>query len=157
MATYKVRHEPKIYQTQEDVERAIQYIISPTKAKGDGIFGGAVLLENAADAMNCITSLYHNESGPRLRHSVLSFSPDEMTPEQAKEIAPKCIEYYIDQYQILASVHEDREHIHIHIAMNTTSYTDGSKYLGKKSDYYRFLNHLNQVTRPYGIKVKVVK
>lgn len=158
MAIYKVINEPGDYQNPEDVENVIRYITSPTKVGSDGIFGGAVLLEIAADAMNCVTDLYHKKSGPRVRHSVLSFSTEEpITLDQVKEVAQKCIGYYENDYQIVAGVHEDKEHRHIHFAMSTTSYRTGRKYCGDKADCYGFLKHMNQATAPYGIRVKRVK
>lgn len=114
--------------------------------------------EDAVTAMNHVTETYHKEFGPRLRHSVLSFSPEEViTPRQAKIIAKECVRYYEDDYQIVAAVHEDQEHLHIHFVMNTTSYRTGRKYRGDKADYYGFLKHMNRVTAPYGIRVKKAK
>lgn len=107
--------------------------------------------------MDAVTELFHNDtdSGPRLRHSVLSFSPDEgLSPAEVKNIASQAIKYYEDKYQIVAAVHEDREHLHIHFGMNTTSYLDGSKYHGEKKDYYDFIKRLNTLTQPHGIRVK---
>lgn len=158
MAAYKVRHEPGLYRTAADVTSLIDYITSPAKVQADGLWGGAVLPENAATAMNCVTDTYHKKAGPRARHSILSFSPnDPLTAHQVKEIAKKCVEYYEDKYQILSAVHEDCDHLHIHFAMNTISYIDGAKYHGTKADYYGFLNHMNKVLRPYGITAKAVK
>lgn len=158
MAVYEVINKPGDYRTAQDVERGISYITSPWKVRPDGVFGGAVTPSCAADAMNCVTDAYHNREGVRLRHSVLSFVPNEgVSIEQAKEIAQRCISYYADSYQIIAAVHEDTPHPHIHFGMNTTSYVDGSKCPGTKSDYYNFLKHLNKVGKPYGVNVIAVK
>lgn len=155
MATYKVIHAPKTYQTARDVENVISYITSTNKTRENGIIGGAVLPENAADAMNIVTDAYYKETGPRIRHSVLSFSPDDpISFDQVREIAMDCVDYYKDYYQMVAAIHEDRDYLHIHFAMNTTSYVNGSKYHGEKKDYYGFIKHANQYTAPYGIIVK---
>lgn len=107
--------------------------------------------------MNAVTELFHKDTdtGPRLRHSVLSFSPDEgLSPADAKKIASEAIKHYESEYQIVDAVHEDREHLHIHFGMNITSYIDGAKYHGGKKDYYGFISYLNTLTIPYGIHVK---
>lgn len=154
MAIYKVVNEPENYRSAQDVQQVIAYATSPDKVSQNGVFGGAVLPENASEAMECVIAVYHNEGGLCLRHSVLSFSPeDSISLEQAKEIAPECISYYEDEFQILAAVHEDTDHPHIHIVMNTTNYNDGSKYRGTKADYYGFLRHIDEVLRPYGTHV----
>lgn len=151
MAIYEVINKPGDYRTAQDVERGIRYIRSPWKTKSDGVFGGAVPLSCAADAMNCVTNAYHNHEGVRFRHSVLSFAPDEgISVDDAKEIAEKCISFYSDKYQIIAGVHEDTSHPHIHFGMNTTSYIDGSKYKGDKKDFYDFEDYVDQVLHSYG-------
>ena len=155
MAVYEVINKPGNYRTAQDVERGIRYITSPLKVKPDGVFGGTVLPSCAADAMNCVTNAYHNQEGVRFRHSVLSFAPDEgVSVEQVKEIARRYISYYADSYQIIAAVHEDTPHPHIHFGMNTTSYVDGSKYKGDKKDLYDFEDHIDQMLHRYGTHLK---
>ena len=102
---------------------------------------------------------YYNVNGARTQGlnevNILSFSPEEgLSPADVKKIASKAIEHYEDKYQIVAAVHEDREHLHIHFGMNTTSYCDGSKYHGTKKDYYDFIRYMDDLTAPYGIHVK---
>lgn len=155
MAIYKVVNQPDNYRTAQDVENTISYITRSDKTTPDGIFGGAVPPSCAAEAMNCVTDAYHKQDGVRLRHSILSFAPGEVTVAQAKEIAQDCISYYSDCYQIIAGVHEDTDHPHIHIGMNTTSYVDGSKYSGGKKDLYGFAAHINRILRPYETRVRI--
>lgn len=155
MAVYEVINRPGDYRTEQDVERDISYITSPWKVRPDGVFGGAVTPSCAADTMNCITDAYHSKEGVRFRHSILSFAPNEgISIEQAKEIAQNCISYYADSYQIIAAVHEDRPHLHIHFGMNTTSYVDGSKYRGDKKDLYDFKIYVDRLLRSYGTHLK---
>lgn len=158
MATYKVIHEPKKYHDQRSFHDVISYIISPSKTDLDGVIGGAVSPESAVKDMENVVQAFHKEKGIKLRHSVLSFAPEEpVTARQVKAIARECIRYYENDYQILAAVHEDRDHLHIHFVMNTTSYRDGRKYHGDKADYYGFLSHMKRVVRPYGSYVKLEK
>ena len=108
--------------------------------------------------MEAVTRIYHRENGTHLRHSVLSFTPDEcVTARQVKDIAQQVLTYYQDDYQILAAVHEDKDHLHIHFVMNCVNYRDGSKYRGKKKDYYGFLKHVNGVLHPYGLHAWIAK
>lgn len=158
MATYKVIHEPKKYHDMKSFHDVIEYITSPSKTNPDGIIGGAASPETAAAEMEDVVLAFRKEKGVKLRHSVLSFSPEEpVTARQVKKIAGECIRYYECDYQILAAVHEDRDHLHVHFVMNTTSYRNGRKYHGDKADYYGFLSHMNRVTKPYGSYVKAEK
>lgn len=155
MAIYKVNTEKGGYRTAQDVENVVSYILNPWKVKSGAAVSGAVPLSHTADAMECVTSAYHNEEGVHIRHTELSFSSDEnISVDQAEEIAQECISYYLGSYQIIAAVHEDASHLHIHFGMNTTSYVDGSKYPGDKKDLYDFRQHINRVLRPYGIHLQ---
>lgn len=158
MAIYKVINKSGNYRTAQDVKNVTNYVTSPGKVREDGVSGGAVLPEIAADAMESVTRAYHNTEGLHLRHSVLSFDPKEcLSPDDVKEIAQECLSFYKDKYQIISAVHEDRDHLHIHLVMNTTNYTDGSKYPGTRKDYYDFLNYIDNLLAPYHIHVEPEK
>ena len=155
MAIYKVINKAGDYRNRDAAEQLLSYITSHEKTRPDGIFGGSVVPEFADLAMNTVMDVFHNDTGPRMRHSVLSLSPDDcLSPAAVKKIAADAIRYYQDDYQIVAAVHEDKEHLHVHFAMNTTSYLNGAKYHGDKSDYYAFISYLNTLARPHGIHVK---
>lgn len=156
MAIYKVINGDGKYRDGWAIQDVIHY--ATAKTGEDNIFGGAVLPEIAIESMEGVSRADHKAKGTRLRHSVLSFAPnEEITPNQIKDVARQAIEYYQNDYQILAAVHEDREHLHIHFVMNTVSYRDGSKYTGKKKDYFSFSKHLNCILRPYGRHVEPEK
>lgn len=158
MAIYRVINSVGKYHDSRSYRDVIHYAISKKKTKPDGIFGGAVIPEIAADAMDGVARAYHKNSGVHLRHSILSFAPGEgVSILDAKAIAREAIKYYKDDYQIVAAVHEDCDHPHIHFVMNTTSYRTGRKYHGDKADYYGFLKHMNRATTPYGVRVKNIK
>lgn len=158
MATYRVFHGPNKYHDQDSFKTVIEYVTRSEKVNPDGVIGGAVCPETAIEELEDVVQTFHKKKGLKLRHSVLSFAPEEpVTARQVKEIAAECIRYYEDDYQILAAVHEDRDHLHIHFVMNTTSYRDGHKYHGDKADYYGFLSHMKRVVGPYGSCVKIEK
>ena len=158
MAIYRIINSAGKYHDSHSHSDVIRYAASPEKTKPDGIFGGAVPPEIAAAAMEGVARAYHKDSGVHLRHSVLSFSPTErVSAEDTKAIAKKAIKFYETDYQIIAAVHEDTDHPHIHFVMNTVSYRDGSKYRGKKKDYYAFHRYMNKLVRPYGTHVELEK
>ena len=158
MAIYKVINTVGKYHDSHAYQDVIHYVTNTEKVRSDGVLGGAVLPENATVAMEAVAFAYHKDKGVHLRHSVLSFEPDEgVSAEDAKAIAKESIKFYDDDFQILAAVHEDRDHVHIHYVMNTVSYRDGSKYHGEKRDYYNFLKHMNKIVQPYRTYVKLKK
>lgn len=108
--------------------------------------------------MQGLCAAYQKPEGTNLRHSVLSFSPEEsVTAEQAADIAREAMEYYEEDYQIMAAVHTDRAHLHIQFIMNTTDYRTGKKYPGSRADYFAFRDHINKILRPQQLTVKLEK
>lgn len=70
----------------------------------------------------------------------MSFKPNEITSEQAMEMAEElCHRLLKEQYQYVLAVHEDHQHIHAHIVFNNTNFVTGKTFetehnQGKKSD-----------------------
>jgi len=158
MAIYKVINHAGKYWDNHSCRDVLDYATSSERIQPYGIFGGAVLPEIAADAMEGVARAYRKDSGVHLRHSVLSFAPDEgVSVEDAKDIARETIKYYKNDYQIVAAVHADTDYPHIHFVMNTVSYRDGAKYHGEKKDYYAFQQYMNEIVRPYGTHVELKK
>lgn len=157
MVPYKVKCGAGNYQTDPEIKQVLDYATNPKKTNSEIICGGALVPELATLSMECVTDAYHNEIGTHLRHSILSFSKDSITKEDAINIGRKAIQYYEDEYQILAAVHTDEPHPHLHFVMNTTNYNDGSKYKGRKQDLYAFQKHLKAILKPYGLSVNLVK
>ena len=158
MAIYRVIHHSGKYHDWNAIRDLLQYVTSPEKAKSGLIFGGALFPNIAADSMEGLCRAFDRTDGLLLRHSILSFSPEERIDAlDAADIAVRAIRYYKQHYQILESVHEDKPHVHIHFVMNTLNYRTGKKYPGDRTDYYGFLVHLGKILKPYGLKVKPEK
>lgn len=156
MAVYTIVNAAGKYRDDDAIHDLLEYVTS--KAHKENILGGAVLPEIAELSMKGLARSYHKDEGVRLRHSILSFDPgDSLTPHQVKDIAQQAIAYYQDDYQILAAIHDDQDHLHVHLVMNSVNYRDGSKYRGTKDDLYGFCGHINKVLNPYGVRAKYVK
>ena len=79
--------------------------------------------------------LWKKDSGRMYAHNIISFHKDEkVTPEECLEIGRKFCEEFFSGYQSLISVHQDKDHLHIHIVTNTVSYIDGRKLHQTKMD-----------------------
>lgn len=155
MAIYKVIKGGNGYKDESTYHDVLTYVMQSKKVSDGGVIGGAVNPKYAVEQMERIAQVYRKKKGVKVRHSVLSFDPCEgITARQAKEIARNAVAYYSGSYQIIAAVHEDADHLHIHFVMNRVNYLTGKKYGGKKRDYYGFLRWLNEIMRPYHVNVK---
>lgn len=158
MATCKVKHGKGKYHDNSAYQNLVAYITNPDKVREGGILGAAVIPEIAAQSMQSVAHAYHKEDGLKLRHTILSFdAQDQVSIQAVKKIAKQVMDFYADDYQILAAIHENTSHPHIHFVMNTVSYRDGHKYQGTKKEYYDYIKHVKNVTRQYGVQTVPVK
>ena len=90
--------------------------------------------------------LWNKDSGRMYAHNIISFHKDEkITPAQALEIGQEFVEKFFPNHQSIIGVHQDKDHLHIHIVTNSVSFIDGMKLHQTKRDLERqkeFTNNL---------------
>lgn len=144
------------YHDENATEDVLKYIMREDKVENGYVGGFAVNPTSAADQFEMIAQVYGKNYGVRLRHMILSFSPEEkIDAYDAKNIAYQVASYYGNDYQIVWACHTDARCLNVHMVMNTVSYQTGKKYDGSKADYYDLKNHINEVLRPYGTYVEM--
>ena len=154
MAILKVLNGKEKYYdigAREDVAR---YICNPLKAES-GFMGGVGIAEDIVDSMNNVAVKFGKINGVQLRHFVLSFSPEELNcPETVFEIACPIAQFIGQEYQVVFSVHEDTDRLHIHFMFNSICYKDGHRYAGKKKEYYDLVNFVKSLLKHfYGLNL----
>ncbi len=98
--------------------------------------------------------LWGKDSGRMYAHYVISFHKDEkVTPEQVLEIGRAYAERFFRGYQYVITVHQDRDHLHCHIVINTVSYLDGRKLHQMKKDLEKQKEFTNQLCLSLGLSV----
>lgn len=84
--------------------------------------------ENAYKEFMATKKTYHKTDGMFFYQYTQSFSPKEnITPEQAHEIALEFAEKAWQGYEVMVATHSDREHIHSHFVINSVGFEDGLK------------------------------
>lgn len=99
---------------------------------------------------------WNKDSGRMYMHSVLSFHKDEyITPEQALEIGIQLAseDPFYSKYQTLISVHQEKQHIHVHFVTNTVSYIDGIKEHHSANDVRELMERTNKMCLERGLTV----
>lgn len=157
MAILKVVPPSGKYKDMNTYEDVITYVLNPKKTPHNlYIARGVRFPKSAAMEMRTVSNAFRKTAGTKIRHSILSFSSkDKIEKQEAYEIACKITDYYADEYQIIAAVHEDKPNLHIHTIMNTTNFVDGKKYTGQKNDYYSFLEYIRELLYEKNISFKV--
>ena len=84
--------------------------------------------ENAFSEFLATKKSYKKIDGMNFYQYVQSFSPDEnITPQQAHEVALEFAEKAWTGYEVLVATHCDAQHIHSHFVINSVSFENGKK------------------------------
>ena len=98
--------------------------------------------------------LWHKDNGRMYAHNIISFHKDEkITPEECLEFGQAFVDKFFPGYQCLISVHQDRDHLHIHIVTNSVSYIDGKKLHMTKHDLEHQKEFTNKLCLERGLSV----
>lgn len=98
--------------------------------------------------------LWNKDSGRMYAHNIISFHKDEdITPAQALEIGQEFVEKFFPNHQSLIGVHQDKDHLHIHIVTNSVSFIDGMKLHQTKRDLERQKEFTNNLCLERGLSL----
>lgn len=146
----------KIRAVKNHLKRVLEYIQNPEKtAQGRYVTGINCTPQIACEEMFFTKKAWQKEKSTLAYHVIQSFSPGEITPQKAHEIG---VEYakriWGERFQVVVSTHIDRQHIHNHFVVNSVSFTDGKRYLDKKSTYYGEIRAISDgICRENGLSV----
>lgn len=76
-----------------------------------------------------------------------------ITPEQAFEFGKEFAQGWFDGFQTLVAVHQDKDHVHIHLVTNSVSYEDGRKLHQTKKDLQKAKDYVNDMCRQRGLTI----
>lgn len=110
--------------------------------------------ENAYKEFMATKKTYHKTDGMFFYQYTQSFSPKEnITPEQAHEIALEFAEKAWQGYEVMVATHSDREHIHSHFVINSVGFEDGLK-LRQSPNTLKALRKLSdEISGEHGLSV----
>src|SRR5699024_11946105 len=66
-------------------------------------------------------------------HVIQSFKPDEVTPEKANQVGLELAKKLAPNHEVAVYTHDDTNHVHNHIAINSVNFETGKKYQDRKS------------------------
>lgn len=110
--------------------------------------------ENSYTEFMATKKCFDKANGVYFYQYTQSFSPDEeITPEQAHQVAIKFAERAWQGHEVLVATHIDRDHIHTHFVINSVSYQDGSK-LRQSPNTLKQLRALNdEICQAHGLSI----
>lgn len=133
--------------TGEHLKKAIPYIMNEKKTNGLHYSNSGITPEQITDTFFMTKKRFSTRGNRQAYHYKFSFSKDEkISSEDAFAFIKEWIEGYLgEDYDFVCSVHQDRDHLHMHLIFNSVRRT-GGKYHYKKGDWNRIIkpltNHL---------------
>ncbi|MCM1235927.1 MAG: relaxase/mobilization nuclease domain-containing protein [Ruminococcus flavefaciens] len=122
--------------TEEHLKKAIPYVMNEAKTNGLHYSNSGVTAGQITDTFFMTKRRFPTRGNRQAYHYKFSFSKDEKISEQdAFSFIREWVEGYLgDDYDFVCSVHQDREHLHMHLVFNSVRRT-GGKYHYKKGDW----------------------
>lgn len=129
--------------TEEHLKKAIPYIMNEKKTNGLHFSNSGITPEQITNTFFMTKKRFPTRGNRQAYHYKFSFSKDEkISPEDAFSFIREWIEGYLgDNYDFVCSVHQDRDHLHMHLIFNSVCRT-GGKYHYKKGDWNRIIKPL---------------
>ena len=138
------------------LNRLLTYMMNPEKTQEEAKVGAVNCIpESASITMQQTKDSFGKITGRQGYHFVISFKPGETDADTAYKIAEEFIsEFLSEKYETVFAVHDDKEHIHIHIAFNSVSFVDGYKYHYANNDWAKIIQPIvNRLTSKEGLSI----
>ena len=85
-------------------------------------------IDYAKAQMKQTRELFSKNDGIQAHHVIQSFKPDEVTPEKANQIGLELAEKLAPGHEVAVYTHDDTNHVHNHIVINSVNFETGKKY-----------------------------
>lgn len=146
----------KAVNSRASLKSIFNYVTKKEKTEEKLLDGINCSPSTAFEEMMLTKELYDKTDGRTYKHFVLSYPPGENIDlekirDNAKELVNSCDS--LNGHQVFIAVHDDREHKHAHIIVNSVSLEDGHKLQWSKKDLARMKERCNELSREQGLHV----
>ena len=98
--------------------------------------------------------LFHDHKRIVAFHGYQSFKIGEVDANVAHEIGVKLAQkVFGNRFEVVVTTHLDKDHIHNHILINSTSFVDGKRFCNTKKDYWNMRNTSDELCKEYGLSI----
>ena len=142
--------------SEEESKEEMKQVLGILSDQGEGVrfvTGVNCSPERAVDEMMITKNRWPDHGNRLLYHGYQSFTPGEVTPEQAHRIGVRLArELWGDRFEVVVATHLDREHLHNHFVINASSFLDGRKFIWDK-EYPRMRQRSDELCREERLSV----
>src|SRR5699024_3606845 len=85
-------------------------------------------IDYAKSQMKQTRELFSKKDGIQAHHVIQSFTPDEVRPEKANQVGFELAEQLAPGHEVAVYKHDDTDHIHNHIVIDSFNFETGKKY-----------------------------
>lgn len=147
----------KVTSAHTAIGRVCKYVLQEKKIPS-GLYCGYNLADpdNAGEEMEFTKRVFHKTGGRTYKHYIQSFHKNEkVNAQEVFQIARETIErcHLFDDFEVLIATHEDRDHLHTHIVVNSVSYIDGHKFNQSPADLRLFKEVSDNVCKEHGLTI----
>ena len=147
-------------QTSSGMLFVLRYTMQDEKTVADDgnkcVTGVNCTPQSSYTEFNNTKRLYNKTDGRLFYHFVQSFSVDEnISPQTAHEIALRFISETVkfQGFEVVASTHLDRDHIHTHFVLNSVNADSGKKFHITENEVEMLMQKSDALCREYGLTV----
>ena len=147
----------KTHPIKSTLKAAIDYICNPKKTDEKLLVSTYGCTAETADIEFAWTRRHAIDKGKNLgRHLIQSFSPGEVTPEEAHQIGLELAKEILgDKYEFVLATHIDKNHVHNHLIFNSVSFVDYRKYHSNKRSYHEIRRASDRLCQEHGLSVVI--
>ena len=138
------------------LKHSLAYICNEAKTEMGSLVGGINCLPDFAyEQMIGTKEMFGQTGGRQGYHFIISLKPGEGTKEQMYEITRRFAEEFLGgEYEVVFSVHTDKDHLHGHLVFNSVNMVTGRKYAYKKGDWKNVIQPItNRLCEEYGLSI----
>ena len=110
-------------------------------------------VDYAKSSFKASRELYGKTDGNQGHVIIQSFKPDEVTPEQCNQLGLELAEKLAPNHQVAVYTHNDTDHVHNHIVINSIDLETGKKFNNNKQALRDVRNFNDEVCREHVLSV----
>ena len=108
-------------------------------------------IDYAKSSFKATRELYGKTGGNEGHVIIQSFKPGEVTPEQCNQLGLELAEKFAPNHQVAVYTHNDTDHVHNHIVINSIDLETGKKFNNNKQALRLSLIHISEPTRRHHV------
>lgn len=144
----------KVTNSKATLSKAISYITKEEKIEERLVSGVNCNSKTALDEMMATKEQFNKLEGRQYYHYVQSFSTeDNIDHQKAHRIALELAESRFKGFEVLIATHNDKDHVHSHIIVNSVSCENGLKFQSSKKDLAELKKDSDKICEREGLSV----